>query len=144
MAFQILNDLKDWQGDDHNKLAAGGDITGGRPTLLLALALESLPPDQQQSLLQLLASDATETPALRLEKVRRLYQRAGVFEKAHRLVNKHQQRTESIADELDADELRRLLYFLVDTVLERSETRDDTASPLLTLSGLTTSGAAGA
>ena len=41
-AFQIVNDLSDWQGDRHNKLVAAGDVTGGRPTLLWALALEGL------------------------------------------------------------------------------------------------------
>ncbi len=34
VAFQILNDLKDWRGDDNNKLAAGGDVLGGRPTVV--------------------------------------------------------------------------------------------------------------
>ena len=34
----------------------------------------------------------------------------------------HQQRAEAIADEIQPDELRRLLYYLIDTVLERSET----------------------
>ncbi len=42
VAFQILNDLGDWVGDDSNKLLAGGDVIGGRPTLLWALALQSL------------------------------------------------------------------------------------------------------
>src|SRR4029077_3595228 len=40
VAFQILNDLGDWQGDNHSKLLAGGDVLGGRPTVLWALALE--------------------------------------------------------------------------------------------------------
>ena len=39
VAFQILNDLNDWAGDDHNKLAAGRDALSARPTLLFALAL---------------------------------------------------------------------------------------------------------
>jgi hypothetical protein len=51
--------------------------------------------------------------------VRELYERAGVFEKAHRLVDKYQERAEAVADEIQPDELRRLLYYLVDTVLER-------------------------
>ena len=42
VAFQILNDLGDWRGDDHNKLSAAGDVLGGRPTVLWALALEGL------------------------------------------------------------------------------------------------------
>ena len=40
VAFQILNDLKDWDGDGDNKLVAGQDVLAARPTLLLALALK--------------------------------------------------------------------------------------------------------
>ena len=39
VAFQVLNDLKDWQGDTDNKLVAGQDALALRPTVLLALAL---------------------------------------------------------------------------------------------------------
>ena len=42
IGFQILNDLQDWRGDDFNKLTLGGDVLGGRPTVLWALALEGL------------------------------------------------------------------------------------------------------
>ena len=42
-----------------------------------------------------------------------------MFEKAHRLVDKYQERAEAVADEIQPDELRRLLYYLVDTVLDR-------------------------
>ena len=31
----FLNDLKDWQPDRHNKLLAGGDVFGGRPTVTI-------------------------------------------------------------------------------------------------------------
>ncbi|QDU94303.1 polyprenyl synthetase family protein [Lignipirellula cremea] len=120
VAFQILNDLKDWQGDSDNKLAAGGDILGGRPTILWALALEGLSTEKQQEL-ESLISDETRNPHWRVEQVRRLYQEADVFEKAHRLVDKHQQRAEAIADEMEPEELRRLMYYLIDTVLERGE-----------------------
>src|SRR5204863_9212876 len=40
VAFQVLNDLKDWDGDSDNKLIAGQDVLAARPTLLFALALE--------------------------------------------------------------------------------------------------------
>jgi hypothetical protein len=57
----------------------------------------------------------------RLQAVRRLYDKAGVFDTAFQLVDKHQARAEQVADEIEVDPLRRLLYFLVDTVLERPE-----------------------
>lgn len=121
VAFQILNDLGDFTGDDHNKLSAGGDVFGGRPTLLWALALESLDAAGQEELLSLAAEDCPLNHPERLAAVRRLYDRAGVFDTAFRLVDKHQQRAEQVADEIQPDALRRLLYFLVDTVLERPE-----------------------
>ncbi|MEM8678779.1 MAG: polyprenyl synthetase family protein [Planctomycetota bacterium] len=121
VGFQILNDLKDWRGDADNKLAAAGDILGGRPTLLLALALESLDETAQTELLQLLHAEDPRPPAERIESVRQIYEREKVFEKANRLVDKHTAKAEAIADEIEPIELRRLLYYLVDTVLERDE-----------------------
>jgi geranylgeranyl pyrophosphate synthase len=133
VAFQILNDLKDWEGDDNNKLAAGGDILGGRPTVLWALALDGLPPAGQEELLSLVERNSFRSEngmnselharngmnsVLQINSVRELYQQAGVFEKAHRLVEKHQERAEAIADEIQPEELRRLMYYLIDSVLD--------------------------
>ena len=122
VAFQILNDLSDWQGDDHNKLAAGGDILGGRPTILWALALEGLLPARQQELLRAAGSDSRfPTPDSRLARVRELYEEANVFDKARRLIEKHQERAEKIADEIEPEELRALLYYLIDSVLDHAQ-----------------------
>jgi len=117
VAFQILNDLKDWQGDQDNKLSAGLDTLGGRPTVLWALALDGLPATERDELLQLVES--TTDDITRVARVQQLYREAGVFEKAHRLVDKYQERAERTADEVEPENLRRLLYYLVDTVLER-------------------------
>jgi len=117
IAFQILNDLKDWQGDADNKLSSGLDTLGGRPTLLWALALESLTPDHRQELLHLVESGSD--PSARVARVEQLYHAAGVFGKAHQLVDKYRERAERIADEIEPESLRRLLYYLVDTVLEK-------------------------
>jgi geranylgeranyl pyrophosphate synthase len=118
VAFQIQNDLNDWDGDDHNKLSAGGDILGGRPTLLWALALEGLSPAKQQELLDAVAG--TEAPAT-LNRVRELYDEAGVFDRASRLIDKHRERAEKIADEIQPEELRALLYYLIDSVLDHAQ-----------------------
>jgi geranylgeranyl pyrophosphate synthase len=120
VAFQILNDLNDWDGDDFNKLAAGGDVLGGRPTLLWALALEGLPPAQQDELLALAGADRLHADS-RVAQVRGLYQQADVFEKAHRLIDKHRARAEKIADAIEPEELRALLYYLIDSVLDHAE-----------------------
>ena len=120
VAFQILNDLKDWEQDDDNKRAIGTDLLAGRPTVLWALALAGLNEDQKQELLDLVAADCPLPPEQRLMRARHLYFEAGVFEKAYRLVDKHQQKAEEIADDVKPDELRRLMYYLADTVLDRT------------------------
>ena len=55
-----------------------------------------------------------------VERVRLLYQRAEVFRKADAMVAKFRARAEAIADEIEPTEFRELLYYLVDTVLEKS------------------------
>lgn len=120
VAFQILNDLKDWEGDSDNKLESCGDLLGGRPTVLWALALEGLSKEGRDELTDLVDNqDLSATK--RIQTARRLYLEANVFEKAHELVDKHQVRAEKIADDIEPVELRNLMYYLVDTVLDRSE-----------------------
>jgi geranylgeranyl pyrophosphate synthase len=131
IAFQILNDLKDWDGDTDNKLLAGQDVLAGRPTLLLALALEGSAPTERQELLTLLAGapvagapglcSQRERPASGavVERLRQLFTRAQVFARAEKLVEKYRARAEAVADAVEPTELRELLYYLVDNVLDR-------------------------
>jgi geranylgeranyl pyrophosphate synthase len=127
VAFQILNDLKDWDGDTDNKLIAGQDVLAARPTLLLALALEGSTPSVREELLALLESGRNTSAGARspdrgpavVERVRSIFQQAQVFEKADKLIEKFRAKSEAIADEIEPTELRELLYFLVDSVLDR-------------------------
>lgn len=116
VAFQILNDLDDWEGDD-NKLLEGQDVLAARPTLLLALAFEAAD-DRQRAELLALSNRSTRTVE-DLARVRAIYRETSVFEKAERLVEKYRARAEAVADDVEPTELRELLYFLVDTVLDR-------------------------
>jgi geranylgeranyl pyrophosphate synthase len=134
VAFQILNDLKDWEDDDHNKLRSAGDILGGRPTVLWALALEGLPPAERAELESLMAQNRSCGGSL--ERIRQLYRQAGVFDQAVRLVDKYRERAEAVADALEPDELRRLFYYLVDSVLERSASLAPAVVDLALPSGL--------
>jgi geranylgeranyl pyrophosphate synthase len=119
VAFQILNDLKDWESDSDNKLLAGQDVLSARPTLLLALALEASAPADKDALLALLGGAKPQAAEDVLGRVRRLFDRARVFDKAEKLVDKYRARAEAIADEVEPLALRELLYFLVDSVLDR-------------------------
>jgi geranylgeranyl diphosphate synthase type II len=115
VGFQILNDLHDWNGDDDNKLVAGQDALSMRPTLLLALAFDAADAIQRDELNQILQS--TDPAAARLGRLRKIYDACGVFEKAEALVGKSRARAEALADSVEPEALRQLLYFLVDTVL---------------------------
>jgi geranylgeranyl diphosphate synthase type II len=132
VAFQILNDLKDWEGDDDNKLVAGQDVLSSRPTLLLALALESATPAEREELLALARRDVEMERGAILDRVRAIFGRCKVFVKAEKMIEKFRARAEALADETTPIELRELLYYLVDTVLSRDEKSEapDLAVPL--------------
>lgn len=115
VAFQILNDLGDWRGDDHNKLLAAGDVTGGRPTVLWALALEGLD-DAGRAELKKISGGLIDHAAV--ERIRTLYERADVFARADQLVRDGRRAAQAIADAINPPELRRLLRYLIETVLD--------------------------
>ena len=118
IAFQILNDLKDRDHDAANSRAQGVDLLGGRPTVLWALALDGLAPNSQQELLALADTSQGETDtADRLARMESLYRTAGVYEKARLLVDRHASKAREIAAAVDHEEFRRLLSYLLDTII---------------------------
>ena len=119
VGFQILNDLKDWRGDSNNKLIAGQDALALRPTVLLALAIQAANEQQHRDLESILTSVGDEER--RMEELKEIFDACNVFEKAEALVDKSRARAESLADDVESDEVRQLLYFLVDTVLQPEE-----------------------
>src|SRR5690606_24993504 len=101
------------------KLVAGQDALSLRPTVLLALALQSASDGEREELKELLLSD--QPASLRVGRLRRTFQEHDVFAKAEALVDKSRARAEAVADEVEPEPLRQLLYFLVDTVLAPEE-----------------------
>lgn len=127
VGFQILNDLKDWQGDSNNKLVAGQDAAAVRPTLLLALAFEAANAEQRQELQQIVRGEGPA--AIRTGRLRRVFEACNVFDKAEALVEKSRARAEALADDVQPEALRQLLYFLVDMVLAPESEEPAIASP---------------
>lgn len=123
IGFQILNDLKDWRGDDDNKLVAGQDALALRPTIMMALAWQAANTEQRQ-LMERCYFDREEEDAIRLARLRRLYEELGVFEKAERLIEKSRDRAELLADDVESEDIRQLLYFLVDTIMADEQDKD--------------------
>jgi hypothetical protein len=71
-----------------------------------------------------------------VERVRSIFEQAQVFDKADKLVQKFRAKSEVIADEVEPTELRELLYFLVDSVLDRSPSQSPAAPEPPTLQQL--------
>ena len=74
VAYQMINDLDDWQVEQPNKCDSGTDILGGRPTVLWALALEGLAGDARTELESLLETPASDEA--RIARARELYAQA--------------------------------------------------------------------
>lgn len=120
VAFQILNDLKDWQGDLDNKLKSGQDALALRPTVLLALALKDADEDQKKTLQGILSGEFDDlSEERRIDKMRAIFNTCGVFDKAETLVERSQERAEKIVAEIEDDRIQSLLQFFVETVLSR-------------------------
>jgi geranylgeranyl pyrophosphate synthase len=117
--FQVLNDLKDWSGDLENNRRAAGDLLGGRPTVMWAVALERLSEDDAVRLQQLAKtaarSDADEsTIVAAVAEVRKLYTKAGVFERAAAIVAEQRAFAAAAAATCRWRRLRDVLEFLLD------------------------------
>jgi len=117
VAFQILNDLEDWQAEQPNKRMRGTDLLGGRPTVLWALALETLPLAERRQMESLLVEPVPDDVLVR--RVGRMFEQAGVYRQAAALVDKYHRRAREVADQVAPPRLRRLLGYLADTVLKR-------------------------
>lgn len=126
VAFQILNDLKDWSEDAANKMTAGGDVLGARPTLLWALALERLPEDDAQRLRRLAAGGAAPAEEI-VEEVRRLYVQADVFPAAAERLEAHRRAGERLVQNAPGP-LQPLCRFLLQAVLCDAEIAWPTAA----------------
>lgn len=117
--FQVLNDLKDWSGDLENNRRAAGDLLGGRPTVMWALALERLSASDADRLHELARTagreDADEaTVVAAISEVRKLYGKAGVFEQAATIVTEQRALAAAAAATCRLRRLRDVLEFLLD------------------------------
>ncbi len=117
VAYQILNDLEDWQDTEPESRRRGADVLGGRPTMLWALAMQRLAEKQRRELESLLGVSKHDKD--RIARADELYQQADAYHQAAALISKHHARARAVADRLDNEPLHRLLYFLADAILDR-------------------------
>ena len=128
--FQVLNDLKDWQGDLENDRRVAGDVLGGRPTVMWALALENLDKDGCAELLEIKMAcskqrgNAAEDTTTAIQSARRLYRRAGVFSKAAAIVANERKLAADAIKDCSYSRLREVLEFLLDLAVPQQAIDD--------------------
>jgi len=118
----VLNDLKDWAGDLENDRRAAGDLIGGRPTLLWALAVEGLDQADRAALIEAAARARQSGDAAALAEVRHLYDRAGVTSKATRIAARQRQLASEAVAACGMPRLREVLEFLLDLAVPAGAT----------------------
>jgi geranylgeranyl pyrophosphate synthase len=133
-AFQVLNDLKDWEGDRENDRQAAGDLLCGRPTLMWALALDRLnraDRDRLRSLAEQAGRPSADAALVGrgLVEVRTLYERADVFGRAVSIVAEQRRQAAQAAARCTLRSLRDVLEFLLDLAVPEGAvaTADDGA-----------------
>ncbi len=117
--FQILNDLKDWSGDLENDRRVAGDLLGGRPTLMWALAMERLSAAEAELLRDVAATAgapnaSADTIAAAIATARALFTSADVFHRAAAIVDEQRARAAAAAATCRHARLREVLEFLLD------------------------------
>jgi geranylgeranyl pyrophosphate synthase len=117
--FQVLNDLKDWHGDLENDRRVAGDLLGGRPTVMWAIAWEQLTDSGRQELKEIarncVRTDASdESLSVSIQAARRLYQQAGVFERMVEIVTEQRSAAADSVRSCRYPRLREVLEFLLD------------------------------
>ncbi len=117
VGFQVLNDLKDWHGDPENARHAAGDLLGGRPTVMWALARERVDAADLQRLSRL-AEEAGlpggPSAADVIAEARRLYEAADVFDRAAMIVDAERAGALAAAATCRHPRLREVFEFLLD------------------------------
>ncbi len=115
VAYQVLNDLKDLRRDARDKMLSGQDLLSGRPTVLLAFALESADEARAAEVIELLHARGDD--AERLARLQGIYETLGVTARAEALVDRYRRRAVAAASGTEPESLRELMHFILDVLL---------------------------
>ena len=110
VAYQVANDLKDWETDGHDKIVAGQDLLAGRPTILRSFATEAGAAGGEE------LPEAVSGPEV-LQRLREAYEERGVFDKARRLVALYRGKAVALAEGTEPEALGELMRFVAGSVL---------------------------
>ena len=117
IGFQLKDDLLDVYGDDSFGKQIGGDIIANKKTYLTILTMEKASEDDRKELLSLY-SDHSATPEAKIKRVKQLYEKYGVQQKAEELIEKNFDEAFQLLKKLEAPlnrkkTLRQFLELLI-------------------------------
>jgi hypothetical protein len=108
--------------DELEEIRAAGDLMGGRPTVLWALAVENLGAADRTALFEASARARRSGDAAALGEVRRLYDRAGVTAKATTIAAEQRRLAAETVAACGLPRLREVLEFLLDLAVPAGAT----------------------
>ena len=116
IAFQIQNDLSDWEAEEDNKKLLGTDLLSRRPTLFWALGWHFL--GARFADMMVVPPDADQRAMVeRIHGVRAEFERCGVFAAAEKIFHKERERALALVGTIPHDEVRHFLVYLTEAVL---------------------------
>jgi len=120
-AYQIQNDLDDWQNLNHNKRLAGQDAFRRRPTILRAFALERGALEREAELLERIGTGRPPQTEKALGELRAFYRDSGAFSRAEALQLKLSKQAHEAASGVAHAGLQRFLRFMVELLFGAGE-----------------------
>lgn len=119
MAFQIQDDLLDIIGDEQEfGKAIGGDVYEGKKTYLLLKALERANGADKKLLQSVMPSNGITRKTV--ERVRKIYQKTGVLDRAREEVVRHTLRARQAVNVLPTTNAKKMLLWISDQLLQRT------------------------
>lgn len=116
IAFQVQNDLLDWEAQEENKKVLGADALAKRPTLLWALGWHLLG-ERFSDLVADTERGDVPSPVERVRKMRSMFEQAGIFATAERILQKQRENALAAAEAIPHEELRMFLQYLAESAL---------------------------
>lgn len=127
--FQVLNDLKDWQGDLENDRRVAGDLLGGRPTVMWAIARQQLSAQDRELLERIgceavAASSTLSKHSQAIQLARQLYEKANLFARTADIVAQQRNSATAAINGCRYPRLREVLEFLLDLAVPEQAIED--------------------
>ncbi len=116
VAYQIQDDLEEWERSPHAEDFSGYDVLGERATLLHAFALEAADEDMRRQLM--MPAPAGKSDQEIVAEAYAAYERLGVFAKARELGERFRRRAIAAAENSQDREIVDLLLLLIDTIVK--------------------------